>query len=153
MAKRNCKQESQAIKAMKQCGPGIGAVVTLKVDFHTHSHTQGPIAIVYEMKESTGGILFAVSMESSLMMGVGKIIGFPMTMGVGKIIGFPMTSIPSTQGCRTHAQLRRLFSQYATLFWKVGTTRQINEEFHGMNYCPSQLLPPFSNLQTCLPAL
>jgi hypothetical protein len=57
MAKRNCKQESQAIKAMKQCGPGIGAVVTLKVDFRTHSHTQGPIAIVYEMKESTGGIL------------------------------------------------------------------------------------------------
>jgi hypothetical protein len=64
MAKRNRKQESQAIKAMKQCGraaqaagAGIGAAITLKVDFHTHSHAQGLIAIVYEMKESTGGIL------------------------------------------------------------------------------------------------
>jgi len=65
MAKRNRKQESQAIKAMKQCGraaqaagAGIGAVVTLKVNFRKHSHdTQGLIAIVYEMKESTGGIL------------------------------------------------------------------------------------------------
>jgi len=49
---------------MKQCGraaqaagAGIGAVVILKVDFRTHSHAQGLIAIVYEMKESTGGIL------------------------------------------------------------------------------------------------
>ena len=64
MAKRNRKQETQAMKAMKQCeraaqaaGAGIGAVVTLKVDFCTHSHAQGLIAIVYEMKESTGGIL------------------------------------------------------------------------------------------------
>jgi hypothetical protein len=64
MAKRNHKQESHAIKAMKQCGcaaqavgAGIGAVVALKVNFHTHSHAQGLIVIVYEMKESTGGIL------------------------------------------------------------------------------------------------
>jgi hypothetical protein len=64
MAKRNRKQESQAIKAMKQCGraaqaagAGIGAVVSLKVDYRTHSHVQGLLAIVYEMKESTGGIL------------------------------------------------------------------------------------------------
>jgi len=65
MAKRNRKQESQAIKAMKQCGgcaaqaaeAGIGAVVSLKVDYRTHSHAQGLLAIVCEMKESTGGIL------------------------------------------------------------------------------------------------
>jgi len=64
MAKRNRKQESQAIKAMKQCGhaaqaagAGTGAVVSLKVDYHTHSHAQGLLAIVYEMKENTGGIL------------------------------------------------------------------------------------------------
>jgi len=64
IAKRNCKQESQAIKAMKQCGcaaqaagAGIGVVVSLKVDYHTHSHAQGLIAIVYEMKKNTGGIL------------------------------------------------------------------------------------------------
>jgi hypothetical protein len=49
---------------MKQCGhaamatgAGIGAVVTLKVDYCTHSHAQGLLAIVYETKESTGGIL------------------------------------------------------------------------------------------------
>ena len=44
MATRNRKVESQAIKAMKQCGraaqaagAGIGAVVSLKVDYRTHS--------------------------------------------------------------------------------------------------------------------
>jgi len=64
MAKKNRKQESQAIKAMKQCGraaqaagAGVGAVVSLKVDYRTHSHAQGLLAIVYEMKQSTGGIL------------------------------------------------------------------------------------------------
>jgi hypothetical protein len=122
MAKRNRKQESQAIKAMKQCGraaqaagAGIGAVVSLKVDYRTHSHAQGLLAIVYEMKER---YWFAVSMESSLMM------------EVGRTIGYPMTSMTSKQGHRTHAQLRRLFSQYATWFWKVSTTQLINEEFH-----------------------
>ena len=50
MAKRNRKQESQAINAMKQCGRAaqsagarIGAVVTLKVDFCTHSHAQASL--------------------------------------------------------------------------------------------------------------
>jgi len=44
MAERNCTQESQALKAMKQCGravqaagAGIGAVVSIKVDNRTHS--------------------------------------------------------------------------------------------------------------------
>jgi hypothetical protein len=32
-------------------------VVVLKVDYHTHSHAHGLLAIMYEMKESTGGIL------------------------------------------------------------------------------------------------
>jgi hypothetical protein len=36
---------------------GIGAVVVLKVDYPTHSHAQGLMAIVYEINESTGGIL------------------------------------------------------------------------------------------------
>jgi len=45
ITKRNRKQETQAIKAMKQCGraaqaagAGIGALVSLKVDYRTHSH-------------------------------------------------------------------------------------------------------------------
>jgi len=76
------------------------------------------IAIVHEMKESTVGYWFAVSMVSSLMM------------EVGRTIGFPMTSMMLKQGRRTHAQLKRLFSQYTAWFWTVGTTWQINEEFH-----------------------
>ncbi len=43
--------------AAQSAGAGIGAVVTLKVDFRTHSHAQGLIVIMYEMKEITGGIL------------------------------------------------------------------------------------------------
>ena len=127
MAKRNRKQESQAIKVIKQCGhavqaaeAGIGAVVSLKVDYCTHfAHAQGLLAIlVYEMKRSTGGIL--VCCEHGVITHDEN----------RKDIGFPMTSIPLMQGRRTHAQLRTLFSQYATWFWKVGTFRQINEEFH-----------------------
>jgi hypothetical protein len=45
MAKKNCKQEESAIKAMKLCGKaalesgvGIGALVSLKVDYRTHCH-------------------------------------------------------------------------------------------------------------------
>jgi len=52
MAKRNCKQESQAIKTMQQCGcaaqaagAGIGAVVSLKVDYRTHSYAQGSLRL------------------------------------------------------------------------------------------------------------
>ncbi len=45
MAKKNHKQQTSAVKAMKQCGKaaleagaGIGVVVSLKVDYCTHSH-------------------------------------------------------------------------------------------------------------------
>jgi hypothetical protein len=64
MAKKNFNQQLSAIKAMKHCGKtalaaraGIGAVVSLKVDYCTHSHAQGLLAIVYKVNESTGGIL------------------------------------------------------------------------------------------------
>jgi hypothetical protein len=101
MAKRNRKQQSQAKKAMKQCGhaaqaagAGIGAVISLKVDYRTHSHAQGLLVIVYEMKEDTGRILVCCEHDGT--------------------IGFSMTSMTLKQGHNTHAQLRRLFSQYAT---------------------------------------
>ena len=52
------------MKAIKQCGQeaehagaAIGAVVSLKVDYRMHSHANGLIAIVYAVKEETGGIL------------------------------------------------------------------------------------------------
>jgi hypothetical protein len=48
---------------MKRCGNAAivsvaepGTVVTLKVDYRTHSHAQGLIAIIFDVKK-TGGIL------------------------------------------------------------------------------------------------
>ena len=127
MGKKNRKQASQAIKAMKQCGraaqaagAGIGAVVVLKVDYCTHSHAQGLMAIVYEINESTGGIL--VCCEHGVITHDGSRKDYCYWV--------PMTSMTLKQGRRTHLQLRRLFSQYAAWFWKVNTTRQIKKEFH-----------------------
>jgi hypothetical protein len=64
MEKKNCKQEESAIKAMKICGQaalesgvGIGALVSLKVDYRSHWHAQGLLAIVYRFQENSGGIL------------------------------------------------------------------------------------------------
>jgi hypothetical protein len=51
-------------------------------------------------------------------------------MEVGRTNGFPMTSMTLKLRQRTHAQSKELFSQYATWFWKVGTTHRINKEFH-----------------------
>ena len=66
MEKKNIRQKASAMKEMKRCGiaamesgAGPGAVVTLKVDYRTHSHAQGLIVIVYDVKK-TGGI-FACS--------------------------------------------------------------------------------------------
>ncbi len=61
--KKNCKQETSAIKAMKiveelhENGVGIGALVSLKFDYHTHCHAQGLLAIVYRFHTDAGGIL------------------------------------------------------------------------------------------------
>ncbi len=64
MAKRNCKQQSQAKKANEivwTCSAGGRSwnwcCGITKVYYCTHSHAQGLLAIVYEMKEDTGGIL------------------------------------------------------------------------------------------------
>jgi hypothetical protein len=64
MKKKNAKQQASAEKEMKRAGKAAmesgaapGAVVTLHVDYRTHSHAQGLIAIVYSVKEKTGGIL------------------------------------------------------------------------------------------------
>ncbi len=62
--KKNWKQLTSAIKAMKQCGRatvdngvGIGALMSLKVDYCTHCHTQGLLANVYKFNADTSGIL------------------------------------------------------------------------------------------------
>lgn len=64
MEMKNKRQEENAIKAMKLCGNvaeadgvAVGAVVSLKVDYRTHSHAHGLIGVVYAVKEETGGIL------------------------------------------------------------------------------------------------
>jgi hypothetical protein len=63
LSKRNKKQEASALKEMKRCrnaaivlGAEPGTVVILKVDYRTHSHAQGLIAIIFDLKK-TGGIL------------------------------------------------------------------------------------------------
>ena len=64
MEMKKKRQEASAMKAIKQfgkeaisAGAAVGAVVSLKVDYRTHSHANGLIAIVYAVKEGTGGIL------------------------------------------------------------------------------------------------
>jgi hypothetical protein len=61
LSKRNKKQEASALKKMKRFGNAAivsgaepGAVVTLKVDFRTHSHAQGLIAIIFDVKKTEG---------------------------------------------------------------------------------------------------
>ena len=62
MTKRNKRQAASALKEMKRCGIAAiksgaeVAVCTLKVDYRTHSHAQGLIANVYDVK-TTGSIL------------------------------------------------------------------------------------------------
>jgi hypothetical protein len=64
MEKKKYKQEESAIKAMKICGKAaldsgviIGALVSLKVDYRTHCHAPGLLAIVCRFQENSGGIL------------------------------------------------------------------------------------------------
>jgi hypothetical protein len=66
MMNRNKRQEVLAMKAMKQYwedvekdGATTGAVVSLKVDYRTHSHAYGLLGIVYKSMNKTGGILVA----------------------------------------------------------------------------------------------
>jgi hypothetical protein len=70
MEKKNCKQEESAIKAVKVCGQaaldsgvGIGALMSLKVEYRTHCHAQGLLAIVYRFQENSGGILVCCEHE------------------------------------------------------------------------------------------
>jgi hypothetical protein len=64
MDMKNRRQAEIAIKAMKMCGDvaiadsaAIGAVISLKVDYCTHSHANGLLGVVYAVKEGMGGIL------------------------------------------------------------------------------------------------
>ena len=63
MDKKNKKQQESAKKAMKKCGNAViqsgvapGAVVSLQVDYRTHSNPEGLVAIVYDFNPRTGGI-------------------------------------------------------------------------------------------------
>jgi hypothetical protein len=65
ISKRNKKQEESALKEMKRCGNAAivlgaepDAVVTLKVDYRTHSHAQGMIAIIFDVKKTRGILVF-----------------------------------------------------------------------------------------------
>ncbi len=59
----NKLQEASALKEMKRCenaaivsGTEPGAVVTLKVDYRMHSHAQGLIAIIFDVKKTGGNL-------------------------------------------------------------------------------------------------
>ena len=61
MEMRNKRQEQSAMKAIKQfgkeainAGAAIGAIVALKVDYCTHSHANGLLAVIYDVKEGLG---------------------------------------------------------------------------------------------------
>ncbi len=61
--KRQTRQEKQAKKCMKVArkeavknGVGIGAVVSLYVDYHTHCHASGLLGIVFAFKEDAGSV-------------------------------------------------------------------------------------------------
>ncbi len=63
LSKRNKKQEASTLKEMKRCanaaivsGTEPGAVVTLKVDYRTHSYAQGLIAIIFDVKKTRGNL-------------------------------------------------------------------------------------------------
>jgi hypothetical protein len=60
MVKKNCKQEQNAMKAMKQCGKaamdsgcGLGTIVFLKVDYRANCHAPGLLAIVFAVWKET----------------------------------------------------------------------------------------------------
>ncbi len=76
MEKKHHKEEQSAIKAMKICGQaalesgvGIGALVSLKVDYYIHCHVQGLLAIVYRFRENSDCIL--VCCEHGIITHVG----------------------------------------------------------------------------------
>jgi hypothetical protein len=61
---KNQKKEHNVIKALKQCGTptmdsgcGIGAMVTLKVDYWTNCHAPRLLGSVFDFKLETGGIM------------------------------------------------------------------------------------------------
>ncbi len=61
LEKRNNKQKASADKEIRRYGQTAilngaapGAVVTLKVDYRTHSHAQGLIGVVFDVKPSGG---------------------------------------------------------------------------------------------------
>ncbi len=63
MEKKNKKQQEGAEKAMKKCGDAAiqsgvaaGAVVSLQVNYRTHSNPEGLVAIVYDVNPKMGGI-------------------------------------------------------------------------------------------------
>ena len=51
------KAMKQRGKALVEKGLGPGAVLSLKVDYRTHSHASGLVAIVYKSNETGGALI------------------------------------------------------------------------------------------------
>ena len=92
------------MKEIKICGAAAlesgaepGAVVTLKVDYRTHSHAQGSIAIVYDVK-ATGGILACC--EQGFITHSGAKRNYWVPTHKYKVIAKKEEVIPLTRPCK-----------------------------------------------------
>jgi hypothetical protein len=101
MEMKNRRQEENAIKAMKMCGDNamadgaaVGAVVSLKVDYRTHSHANGLLGVVYAVNEGTGGIL--VCCEHGVITHSGTVSDYWVPYDKNRIVAKKDDIIPLT---------------------------------------------------------
>ncbi len=98
------KALGQRRKEASKTRVGIGAVVTLQVDYRVHCHAPGLLEIVFDFKPESGGVcVCSGNMELSLMMGPKDHTGFPMRsmscLSQQCVIAVTSKSSGSTQSC------------------------------------------------------
>ncbi len=143
MENKNCQQEESAISAMKICGQaalesgaGIGALVSLKVDYRTHCHVQGLLAIVYRFQENSGGIL--VYCEHGIITHDGNSKDYWVSYNKYRVIARNDTTLPISNklqavrdkvlaGNFIHTKItpRISFSKYVNI--DLGTSRSVKK--------------------------
>ncbi len=116
MEMRNKRQEQSAVKAIKQfgkeainAGAAIGAIVALKVDYRTHSHANGLLAVIYDMKEGTGGILACC--EHGVITHSGTKGDYWVPYNMYKVVTKRGDNIPLTEAM-LHLRVKVLMGQY-----------------------------------------
>ena len=87
MARRGRKR-----KAAMDSGCGIGAIVTLKVDYRTNCHAPGLLAIVFDFRKETGGIM--VCCEHGIITHDGSAGDYWVPYDKYKVIASSTASLP-----------------------------------------------------------